>query len=201
MQGSERQRAASAPEPRGQPLAIGCRPGPGSLPRGLVGAVPGETNSVCFPACSPVGGGFSVPGEPSCLGPAAGRQSQSRSAAFAAGGAGESRREGPMSARGRCCGAVRSRGEPSGRGERTRSPRRFSKTRQVFASRSLGVRRSRSGIRRTPPRVLRKNATIFAAVRAGGNRGVCYGSWGRDCRRPPGACIFGHTYAAVTWGL
>jgi hypothetical protein len=32
VQGSERQRATSAPEPRGQPLAIGCRPEQGSLP-------------------------------------------------------------------------------------------------------------------------------------------------------------------------
>ena len=34
-----------------------------------------------------------------------------------------------------------------------------------------------------------KNATIFAAACAGGNRGVCGGSWGRDCRRPPGPAI------------
>lgn len=97
MQGSERQRAASAPEPRGQPLAIGCRPEPGSLPRERARAAPGETNSVCFPACSRMK-----------------------------------------------CSRV-------GLG-RTRSGfRRFSKTRQVFASRSLGVRRRRTGFRQTRP--------------------------------------------------
>jgi len=128
VQGSERQRATSAPEPRGQPLAIGCRPEQGSLP-------PRVGNKV----------------------------SVFRSLLAAEAEQGRARKD-PLAS------AVFE--NPTGfRVEEPWGP-------------EVAVR-----LPADPTPGAQKNATIFAAAHAGGNRGVCWGSWGRDCRRPPGAAF------------
>jgi hypothetical protein len=131
VQGSERQRAAPAPEPRGQPLAIGCRPEQGSLPPPAP-SLGAKTHA--FPRMLSAGGSGHPAGRTreAARSPLPGRET--KSVCFP--------------------GCSRWSGGRAGGGRTRLDSRRFSKTRQEYAQGSRGAFRERpsSGRPHPPPR-------------------------------------------------